>query len=44
MRNTWVTQLVKDLPAMQDTLLRFLGQEVPLEKGEATQSSILGLP
>ena len=24
--------------------VRFLGQEVPLEKGQATHSSILGLP
>ena len=29
---------------MQETLVRFLGQEDPLEKGEATHSSILGLP
>ena len=26
-------QLVKNLPAMQETLVRFLGQEDPLEKG-----------
>ena len=31
-------------PAMQETLVRFLGQEVSLEKGWATHSSILGLP
>ena len=36
--------LVKNLPAMQETLVRFLGQEDPLEKGQATYSSILGLP
>ena len=28
---------------MQETPVRFLGQEVPLEKGKATHSSILGL-
>ena len=28
-----VAQLVKTLPAMQETLVRFLGQEDPLEKG-----------
>ena len=37
-------QLVKNLPAMQETLVWFLGQENPLEKGYATHSSILGLP
>ena len=30
---SWVAQLVKNLPAIQDILVRFLGQEVPLEKG-----------
>ena len=35
------TQLVKNLPAVQETLVRFLGQEDPLEKGQATHSSIL---
>ena len=39
-----VAQLVKNLPAVQETLVRFLGREVPLEKGQATLSSILGLP
>ena len=39
-----VAQLVKNPPAMQETLVRFLGQEDPLEKGKATHSSILGLP
>ena len=34
-------QLVKNLPAMQETWVRFLGQEDPLEKGWATHSSIL---
>ena len=29
---------------MQKTLVQFLGQEDPLEKGKATYSCILGLP
>ena len=29
---------------MQETPVRFLGQEDPLEKGLATHSTILGLP
>ena len=28
-----VAQLIKNLPAMQETLVQFLGQEDPLEKG-----------
>ena len=28
-----VAQLVKNPPAMQETLVQFLGQEDPLEKG-----------
>ena len=28
-----IAQLVKNLPAMQDILVLFLGQEYPLEKG-----------
>ena len=36
-----VAQMVKNLPAMQETQVQFLGQEDPLEKGMATQSSIL---
>ena len=36
-----VAQMVKNLPAMQETLVRFLGQEDPLEKEMATHSSIL---
>ena len=28
-----IAQLVKNLPAMQETLVHFLGQEDPLEKG-----------
>ena len=35
-----VAQMVKNLPVMQETLVQFLGQEVPLEKEMATQSSI----
>ena len=33
----------EELPAMQETPVRFVGQEDPLEKGQATHSSILGL-
>ena len=33
--------MVKNLPTMQDTQVRFLAQEDPLEKGMATHSSIL---
>ena len=32
--------MVKSPPAMQETWIRFLGQEDPLEKGIATHSSI----
>ena len=28
-----VAQMMKNLPAMQETLVQFLGQEDPLEKG-----------
>ena len=28
-----IAQLVKNLPAMQETLVRFLGWEDPMEKG-----------
>ena len=38
-----IAQLVKNLPAMQETLVQFLGREDPLEKGSVTHSSILGL-
>ena len=34
-------QLVKNLPAMQETQVQFLGWEDPLEKEMATHSSIL---
>ena len=37
-----VAQLVRNLPAMRETWVRFLGwEEDPLEKGKATHSSIL---
>ena len=36
-----VTQLVKNQPAMQVTLVRSLGWEDPLEKGTATHSNTL---
>ena len=36
-----VAQEVKNLPAMQETWVRSLGWEDPLEKGKATHSSIL---
>ena len=36
-----VAQLVKNLPAMQETWVQPLGWEDPLEKGKATHSSIL---
>ena len=34
-----VAQMVKNLPAMQESLVRFLGWEDPLEKEIATHSS-----
>ena len=34
-------QLVKNLPAMQETPVRFPGWEDPLEKGKSTHSSTL---
>ena len=36
-----VTQMVKNLPAMQESQVPSLGQEDPLEKVIATHSSIL---
>ena len=36
-----VTQLVKNLPAMQETWIQSLGLEDPLEKGMATHSSFV---
>ena len=40
-RVSLVAQLVKSPPAMQDTWIRFLGWEDPLEKGMATHFSTL---
>ena len=36
-----VAQMVKKVPAMQETRVQSLGWEVPLEKGMASHSSIL---
>ena len=36
-----IAQFVKNLPAVQETRVEFLGWEDPLEKGMATHSSIL---
>ena len=36
-----IAQTVKNLPAVQETQVEFLGQEDPLEKGMATHSSVL---
>ena len=36
-----VAQLVKNLPAVQETRVQSLGWEDPLEKGKATHSTIL---
>ena len=33
--------MVKNQPAMQETWVRFLGRDDPLEKGMATHSNIL---
>ena len=40
-RASLVAQTVENLPAMQETWVRFLGQEDPMGKGTATHSSIL---
>ena len=37
----FVAQMVKNSPAMQETWVRFLGWEDPLEEGMATHSKIL---
>ena len=36
-----IAQLVKNPPSMQETPVRLLGQDEPLEKGKSTHSSIL---
>ena len=44
LQSSWaslVAQLVNNLPAMWETLVRSLGWEDPLEKGKAIHSSIL---
>ena len=40
-RASLIAQLEKNLPAMQETLVQFLGWADPLEKGKAIHSSIL---
>ena len=40
-KSSLITQLGKNLPAMQETPVQFLGREDALEKGKATHSSIL---
>ena len=40
-RASLIAQLVKNLPAMEETPVQFLGWEDPLEKGKVTYSSIL---
>ena len=40
-RASLVVQVVKSLPAMQETWVRSVDREDPLEKGMATHSSIL---
>ena len=40
-KSSLVAQMVKNLSALQETQVRSLGQEDPLEKGMATHSRIL---
>ena len=42
-RASLIAQLVKKLPAMQETPVQCLGREDPLEKGWATPASLLGV-
>ena len=37
----WMAQMVKSLPAIQETQVRALGWDDPLEKRTATHSSVL---
>ena len=37
----WMAQMVKSLPAIQETQVRALGWDDPLEKRTATRSSVL---
>jgi len=39
--SSFIAQLVKNPPALQETWVRSLGWEDPQEKGKAAQSSIL---
>ena len=39
-----MAQLVQNLPAMQETLVRFLGQEDPLERDRLPTPVFLGFP
>ena len=39
-RASLIAQLVKNLPAVQESWVRFLGREDPLEKEMATHSSV----
>ena len=41
LRASLIAQLVKNLPAVPETRVQFLGREVPLEKEMATHSNIL---
>ena len=41
MQASLVAQMVKNLPAVQETQVQSLGQDDPLQKGMATHSSIL---
>ena len=41
MKLSLVAQMVKNLPAMQETRVQSLGQEDPLEEEMATHSSVL---
>ena len=44
-RASLIAQLVKNLPAMQETLAQFLGQEDPMEKGQGIPTPVyLGFP
>ena len=40
-KTSLMAQMLKNLPAMQETWVQFLGREDPLEKEMATHSSIL---
>ena len=40
-RASLIAQSVKNLPAMQETQVRLLGQEDPLQKGMATHTSVV---